>query len=71
MELALSFALHSRLTILQFCALGCGITSPANDLAASGGQGETIGNLNTPAVLEYRVKTKKAKEQSKVKLASS
>jgi hypothetical protein len=38
MKLALSFTLHGRRTTLKFCTLGHGITPPADNPAASGGQ---------------------------------
>ena len=38
MKLALSFTLHGRPTTLKFGALGHGVTPPADDFAASGGQ---------------------------------
>jgi hypothetical protein len=40
MSFALSLALHGWPTTLNFGALGCGIATSANDLAASGGQGQ-------------------------------
>jgi hypothetical protein len=47
MSPALSLALQGRPTALKFGALGLGITPPANDLSASGGQGQLhINNVN-------------------------
>ena len=47
MKLALSFAPNGWPTALEFRALGHGITPPANDPAASGGQGQLhINNVN-------------------------
>jgi hypothetical protein len=40
MKLALSFTANGWPTALNFGALGCGVASLANDLAASGGQGQ-------------------------------
>jgi hypothetical protein len=40
MKLALCFTLYGWPAALKFCSLGHGITTPANDLAASGGQGQ-------------------------------
>jgi hypothetical protein len=48
MKLALGFTLHGRPTTLKFCALGQGITTPANDLATSGSQRQFhINSVNT------------------------
>jgi hypothetical protein len=38
MSFALNFALHGRSATLNFGALGCGITPPANDIATGSGQ---------------------------------
>ena len=47
MKLALGFAPNGRPTALKSGALGHGITPPANDPAASGGQGQLhINNVN-------------------------
>jgi hypothetical protein len=40
MSFALSLTLHGRPTALNFSEFGNSITPPANDLAASGGQGQ-------------------------------
>ena len=47
MSLALGFAANGWPTTLEFCSLGRGITPSANDLSASGGQGQLhINNVN-------------------------
>jgi hypothetical protein len=45
MKLALGFTLHGWPTTLKFCSLRHGVTPPANDLAAGGGQGQF--NINS------------------------
>ena len=52
MSPALSLTLHGRPTALKSGALGHGITPPAYDSAASGGQGQFhINNVNVAPIL--------------------